>query len=71
MGFLFRKGTILYIKQGVILQRDFVFPKQGYKKERGVTNEKRKRDSRPETHCGCEANFWVHINLHIGCWNVT
>ncbi|GAU39419.1 hypothetical protein TSUD_323670 [Trifolium subterraneum] len=61
--FSVRKSKILYNKKGEILQRTFVCHKQGFKEDKGLTKENRKRERKPETRTGCDAKFRVHIDI--------
>jgi hypothetical protein len=70
-GFAVRKGKILRSKKGEILQRNFVCHRQGFKEDRGLTIENRKRERKPETRSGCEAKFRVHIDIFSQRWQIT
>lgn len=70
-GFSLRKSKIERSKGGQILQRTFVCHRQGFREDRGLTIENRKREVKPETRCGCQAKFRVHIDAHSQRWRVT
>lgn len=70
-GFSVRKSKIEQSKSGDIFQRTFVCHKQGFREDRGLTIENRKREPKAETRCGCDARFRVHIDLHSTRWMVT
>ncbi|CAK8567182.1 unnamed protein product [Lathyrus sativus] len=57
------KSKILRSKKGEILQRTFVYHRQGFREDRGLKIENLKRECKPETRCGCEAKFRVHIDM--------
>ncbi|CAK8576249.1 unnamed protein product [Lathyrus sativus] len=70
-GFAVRKSKILQSKKGEILQQTFVCHRQGFREDRGLTIENRKRECKPETRCGCEAKLRVHIDMVSQCWWIT
>jgi len=70
-GFSVRKGKLLYCKTGEIVQRTFVCHRQGYRGKRGVSEANRKRREKPNTRCGCQAMFRVHINIMTKRWSAT
>ena len=70
-GFSVRKGKLLYCKTGEIVQRTFVCHIQGYREKRGVSEANRKRREKPNTRCGCQAMFRVHINIMTKGWSAT
>lgn len=44
---------------------------EGFREDRGLTNETRVREQKRETRCGCEAKFRVHIDVRTSRWYVT
>ncbi|XLT22736.1 hypothetical protein HN873_054028 [Arachis hypogaea] len=57
-----------------LIQQSFVCFRQGFRKARicdGVEVADWKREPKPETRCGCEAEMRVHIDKDTGRWIVT
>lgn len=52
-GFGARKSNVLRNKNGVIVQQTFVCFREGYREDRGLTSEMRKREPKLLTRCGC------------------
>ncbi|WJX24263.1 hypothetical protein P8452_13389 [Trifolium repens] len=43
----------------------------GFREDRGLSLEKRKREVKNETRCGCDARFKVHLDIVSMRWYVT
>ena len=70
-GFAARKSKMIKSNKGEILQQNFVCHRQGFREDRGLTIENRKRECKPKTRCGCEAKFRVHIDMFSQRWLIT
>lgn len=70
-GFAVRKGRVIKDKNGVVVQQTFMCNLEGFRYDRGLTSEQRKRGPRHETRCGCGAKFRVHIDINSGRWYIT
>jgi hypothetical protein len=70
-GFSVRKGQVVKNRDGNILQQTFLCSCAGFREDRGLSLEKRKREPKNETRCGCYARFRVHIDLVSLRWYVT
>ncbi|XP_039684068.1 protein FAR1-RELATED SEQUENCE 5 [Medicago truncatula] len=70
-GFAVRKSKMIKSNKGEILQQTFVCHRQGFREDRGLTIENRKRECKPKTRCGCEAKFRVHIDMFSQRWLIT
>ncbi|TKY53899.1 FAR1-RELATED SEQUENCE 5 [Spatholobus suberectus] len=70
-GFGARKSKVVKNKNGETLQQTFVCYRQGFREDRGLTMENRKRDIKSETRCGCEAKLRVHIDMNSRLWYIT
>jgi hypothetical protein len=70
-GFAVRKGQVIKNKNGDVLQQTFVCNLEGFRKDRGLTAEERKRGPVHETRCGCGAKFRVHIDVITHRWYIT
>lgn len=44
-------------RNGEVVQATFVCSCQGFREDRGLTMETRKREPKNETRCGCNAKF--------------
>ncbi|GAU43339.1 hypothetical protein TSUD_282940 [Trifolium subterraneum] len=69
-GFSVRKSHVVRDHAGEILQQTFLCSRAGYRENRGLTPEKRKREPKNQTRCGCEAKFRVHIDIVTRRWYV-
>lgn len=70
-GFGARKSNVLKNKDGEIVQQTFVCFREGYRQDRGLTCDMRKREPKVLTRCGCEAKFRVHVEKESNRWHVT
>lgn len=70
-GFSVRKSRVVKSRNGEKLQQTFVCSCEGFREDRGLTNETRVREQKRETRCGCEAKFRVHIDVRTSRWYVT
>lgn len=70
-GFSIHKSLMIRNRTGDIFQQTYVCSRAGFREDRGLTPEKRKRRARNETRCGCQANFRVHVDIHTRRWYVT
>ncbi|XP_057426320.1 uncharacterized protein LOC130719727 [Lotus japonicus] len=67
-GFAVRKSRKIHNKEGLLIQRNFVCHREGFREDRGLTMEKRQRESRSDFRCGCPAKFRVHLDTSNGRW---
>jgi len=70
-GFSVRKGQVVRDWNGEVVQQTFVCSCQGFREDRGLTMETRKREPKNETRCGCNAKFRVHLDILSRHWYVT
>lgn len=70
-GFSVRKTQVLRDRLGNVLQQTFVCSREGFREDRGLTLERRKREPRNDTRCGCSAKCRVHIDIVSKRWYVT
>jgi hypothetical protein len=70
-GFGARKDSILRNKHGEIVQQTFVCDKEGYRQEKFVNMDNRKRKPKRQTRCWCQAKLRVHIYGDEGRWHVS
>jgi hypothetical protein len=70
-GFSVRKGQVVKNVNGEIIQQTFLCSCQGFREDRGLAVENRKREPRNETRCGCEAKCRVHIDISSGRWYIS
>jgi hypothetical protein len=70
-GFSVRKAQMIRDREGVVLQQTFLCSCEGFREDRGLTRENRKREPRNETRCGCKAKFRVHVDIVTKRWYVT
>ncbi|KAJ1405631.1 Zinc finger, PMZ-type [Sesbania bispinosa] len=71
-GFSVRRGRILRSKKtGEALQQDLWCSNKGFREDRGLKMEDRKREIRPETRCDCRANFRIHVDKVTNRWYAT
>jgi hypothetical protein len=70
-GFSVRKGQVVRNGNGQIIQQTFSSSCQGFREDRGLTKENRKREPRNETRCGCKAKCRVHLDILSGRWYVS
>ncbi|CAJ2647443.1 unnamed protein product [Trifolium pratense] len=72
-GFSVRKSSVVKSSKGELLQQTFICSSAGYRENKGLNVDNRKRRERRETRCGCAAKFRVHIDIASasGRWYVT
>jgi hypothetical protein len=70
-GFSVRKGHVVKNRDGNIIQQTFLCSCAGFREDRGLSLEKRKREVKNETRCGCDARFKVHLDIVSMRWYVT
>ncbi|PNX89196.1 FAR1 DNA-binding domain protein, partial [Trifolium pratense] len=70
-GFSVRKGHVVRNHEGNILQQTFLCSCEGFREDRGLTLENRKREPKNETRCGCNAKCRVHVDIVSMRWYVT
>lgn len=44
---------------------------EGFRQDRGLTVESRRREEKNETRCGCHARFRVHVDSQTNRWYIT
>jgi hypothetical protein len=70
-GFSVRKGHVVKNRDGNIIQQTFLCSCAGFREDRGLSLEKRKREVKNETRCGCDARFKFHLDIVSMRWYVT
>jgi hypothetical protein len=70
-GFSVRKSNVVKSNKGGLLRQTFICSSAGYKENKGLNVDNRKRQERRATRCGCEAKFLVHVDIASGRWYVT
>lgn len=70
-GFSVRKSRLLRNSKGEILHQTFVCSREGFREDRGLTQERRKREETKLTSCGCPALFCVHVDICSGRWYIS
>ena len=65
-GFAPWKSKVRKNNKKEIIQQTFVCFREGFRKQRSLVGEIRKREPKPQTRCGCEAKFRVHVDVQTG-----
>lgn len=70
-GFSVRKSHVIRNYNGEKVQQTFVCSREGFRQDRGLTVESRRREEKNETRCGCHARFRVHVDSRTNRWYIT
>lgn len=65
-GFSARKSKILWNSKGEMIQQTFLCHKEGYRAEKNMNRDNRRRQPKDLTRCGCMARYKVHIEESSG-----
>lgn len=69
-GFAGRRSRNVRNAKGQIVQQTFICHREGFRDDRHSKSNIRKREHKPDTRCGCQAKFQVHIDFNSERWYI-